>query len=87
MRVLMLAVLALLTAAPVAQADQATMTFDVRLLGARIGVLTIAANDTDRHYAARSVFQTVGIAGALKHMRTDVTVQGKMREAEMQPIR
>ncbi|MEM7733088.1 MAG: DUF3108 domain-containing protein [Pseudomonadota bacterium] len=69
-----------------ARAEQSSMSFDVRLLGARVGIFSIAANTTGGGYAARSKFTTVGLVGALKKMEADVTVQGRMTSGRMQPV-
>ncbi|MEO0370747.1 MAG: DUF3108 domain-containing protein [Pseudomonadota bacterium] len=73
------------TALP-AWAEQSSMSFDVRLLGARVGLFTIAANSSGGGYAARSKFTTVGLVGALKKMEADVTVQGRLTGGRMQPV-
>lgn len=69
-----------------AQAEQSSMSFDVRLLGARVGIFSIAANETSGGYSARSKFTTVGLVGALKRMEADVTVQGRVAGGRMQPV-
>lgn len=73
-----------LIAAPVIAAAE-NMSFDVKLLGARIGVLHIGADQSGGGYSARSTFSTAGIVGAVKTMDADVTVQGSMQGAKMQP--
>ncbi len=80
-----LAALMICTTLP-AWADQSSMSFDVRLLGARIGIFSIAANTSGNGYAARSKFTTVGLVGALKKMEADVTVQGRVTNGRMQPV-
>lgn len=67
-------------------ADQSNMSFDVRLLGARVGIFSIAATESDSGYAARSRFSTAGLVGALKRMEADVTVQGRLSSGRMQPV-
>lgn len=62
------------------------MSFDVRLLGARVGIFSIAANTSGSGYAARSKFTTVGLVGALKKMEADVTVQGRVSGGRMLPV-
>lgn len=62
------------------------MSFDVRLLGARVGIFSIASKETPGGYAARSKFTTVGLVGALKKMEADVTVQGRVASGRMQPV-
>lgn len=69
-----------------AWAEQSSMSFDVRLLGARVGIFSIAANTSGNGYAARSKFTTVGLVGALKKMEADVTVQGRMTSGDLQPV-
>ena len=69
-----------------ALAEQSQMIFDVRLLGARVGVFSIAATESTGGYAARSRFTTVGLVGALKKMEADVTVQGRLAGSRMQPV-
>jgi hypothetical protein len=86
MRSLVMALAIALIATPPAMAEQSAMSFDVRLLGARIGVLNIAATETGKSYAARSIFTTVGLVGALKHMEADVTVNGRLASGQMQPV-
>lgn len=68
-----------------AVADQSNMSFDVRLLGARIGIFSIAATESGNGYAARSKFTTVGLVGALKKMEADVTVRGHFSSGQMKP--
>ncbi|MEM6589304.1 MAG: DUF3108 domain-containing protein [Pseudomonadota bacterium] len=67
-------------------AEQSSMSFDVRLLGARVGIFSIATNTSGGGYAARSRFTTVGLVGALKRMEADVTVQGRVTGGQMQPV-
>lgn len=62
------------------------MSFDVRLLGARVGIFSIAANESTGGYSARSKFTTVGLIGALKRMEADVTVQGRVAGGRMLPV-
>jgi hypothetical protein len=61
------------------------LRYDVRLLGARVGVITIAATERGSAYAARSQFATAGLVGALKKMSADVSVQGLIRNGELAP--
>lgn len=69
-----------------AWAEQSSMSFDVRLLGARVGIFSIAANEQGSGYAARSKFTTVGLVGALKQMEADVNVQGRLNGGRLQPV-
>lgn len=62
-----------------------TLRFDVRLLGARVGVMTIAARESAAAYSARSVFSTAGIAGALKKLKADVAVTGRLNGGRYTP--
>jgi hypothetical protein len=87
-KLLTAAVLALWGSVPgvgVHAAEQEVLRYDVRLLGARVGVITIAATERGSAYAARSQFATAGLVGALKKMNADVTVQGLIRNGEMAP--
>ena len=72
-------------AATPVRADGQSMRFDVRLLGLRAGMIEIAANVTETAYAARTQFRTVGVAGVLKHVRADVSVQGRVSGGELRP--
>ena len=67
-------------------AEQSSMSFDVRVLGARVGIFSIAATETGGGYAARSRFTTVGLVGAIKKMEADVSVQGRVAGSRMQPV-
>ncbi|WP_422033148.1 DUF3108 domain-containing protein [Roseovarius sp.] len=84
MRLLIVGFLALLAGAAQA-ADQSSMRFEVRLLGLKAGMIEIAANVTDRAYAARTQFRTAGVVGALKQVRADVSVQGRVAGGALKP--
>ncbi|MEQ9260314.1 MAG: DUF3108 domain-containing protein [Roseovarius sp.] len=84
MRLALTALIALL-ALPVEAEEQTTMRYDVRLLGARVGVMTIAATEKNGYYAARSRFSTAGIVGALKSLSADVSVQGRVAGDALRP--
>ncbi|MEQ8291117.1 MAG: DUF3108 domain-containing protein [Roseovarius sp.] len=84
MRTLIAGVLALLAGAAQA-ADPSSMRFEVRLLGLKAGTIEIAANVTDRAYAARTRFRTAGVVGALKQVRADVSVQGRVAGGAFRP--
>ncbi|KZY40878.1 hypothetical protein A3731_12485 [Roseovarius sp. HI0049] len=68
-----------------AQADPSSMRFEVRLLGLKAGVIEIGANVTDSAYAARTQFRTAGVVGALKQVRADVSVQGRVAGGALKP--
>ncbi|MEL7281602.1 MAG: DUF3108 domain-containing protein [Pseudomonadota bacterium] len=85
MKRLWLAALMVCVAVP-SLAEQSSMSFDVRLLGARVGIFSIAANESRGGYSARSKFTTVGLVGALKRMEADVTVQGRVAGGRMMPV-
>lgn len=61
------------------------MSYDVRLLGARVGVMTIAATEKGGYYSARSRFSTAGIVGALRRVNADVAVQGRVAGDSLKP--
>ena len=82
---LILAFAMLAMAAPLWAEEQSTLRYDVRLLGARVGIMTIAAIEKDNYYAAHSKFQTSGIVGALRHVSADVTVQGRVSGGTLKP--
>lgn len=84
MRLLPVVLLALL-ATPAAAADQSSMRFEVRLLGLKAGIIEIAANVTASAYAARTQFRTAGVVGALKQVRADVSVQGRVAGDTLKP--
>lgn len=86
MQKLFLACMIALLSTPLLAADQDVMRYDVRLLGARIGVLTIATTQSPQSYASRSRFSTVGFVGAIRSMEADVSVQGKMASGDMRPV-
>lgn len=77
--------LAGLAATPLWADDQSSMLFDVKLLGLRAGIIEIAANITDSAYAARTRFRTAGLVGALKRVRADVSVQGRVTDGALRP--
>lgn len=84
MRILPLALCALL-ASPALAEDQSSMRFEVRLLGLKAGMIEIAANVTESAYAARTKFRTAGLVGALKRVRADVEVQGRVAGDTLKP--
>ena len=71
-----LGIVLLMLAAPVAAQEKTAILYDVHLIGAKIGEITIAGNQRNGRYAARSQFRTTGIVKALKNMRGDIAVKG-----------
>ncbi|WP_294619487.1 DUF3108 domain-containing protein [uncultured Roseovarius sp.] len=65
-------------AAPVASQEKTAILYDVHLIGAKIGEVTIAGNQANGRYAARSQFRTTGVVKALKRMHGDVSVKGRV---------
>lgn len=84
MRLVLMALITLM-ALPLKAEEQTNMRYDVRLLGARVGVMTIAATEKNGYYAARSRFSTAGIVGALKSLSADVSVQGRVAGSMLRP--
>ena len=74
-----------MAATPLWAEGQSTMRYDVKLLGIRAGIIEIAANVTDRAYAARTHFRTAGVVGVLKRVRADVSVQGRVKAGRLRP--
>jgi len=74
MRMRALWVLGLLLLAAPAAAD--TARFQVRLAGLPVGEMVVAENSDGHVYAARSVFQTTGLAGLLAKVRFEMSARG-----------
>ncbi|WP_306151890.1 DUF3108 domain-containing protein [Roseovarius sp. MMSF_3281] len=72
-------------AAPVAAQEKTAILYDVHLIGAKIGEVTIAGTQANGSYAARSRFRTTGIVKALKRMRGDVSVKGRVAGQDHTP--
>ena len=72
-------------AAPVASQEKTAILYDVHLIGAKIGEVTIAGNQANGNYAARSQFRTTGVVKALKDMRGDVSVKGRVTGQDHTP--
>lgn len=74
-----------LFAAPAWAGGPSSMTFDVRLLGLRAGIIEIAASMSNGAYSARSRFHSAGLIGILKRIRADVAVRGTVRDGKLVP--
>jgi hypothetical protein len=72
-------------AAPVAAQEKTAIFYDVRLIGAKIGEITIAGDQANGRYAARSQFRTTGVVKALKDMHGDVSVKGEVTGQDHTP--
>lgn len=68
---------AALCTAPALAQQQWSAVYDVKLLGAKVGEMSVAGNETGNSYSARSRFATVGAVGALKRVRFDLTAKGR----------
>lgn len=85
MRAILLMLLFGLTAPARAETGRSVMRFDLRIVGFHAGILDLAATETDSAYAARSLFHTTGLLGALKRLRADLSVQGRVTGGRLQP--
>jgi hypothetical protein len=72
-------------AASVAAEEKTAILYDVQLIGAKVGEITIAGNQANGRYAARSQFATTGIVKALKDMHGDVSVKGRVAGRDHTP--
>jgi hypothetical protein len=63
---------------PLAAQETTAILFDVHLIGAKIGEISIAGRQSNGQYAARSRFKTTGVVSALKRMHGDVSVNGRV---------
>jgi len=65
--------------------EKTRMLFDVHLIGAKIGEISIAGRQVNGQYAARSQFKTTGVVSALKRMHGDVSVNGRVSANQHTP--
>lgn len=65
-------------AGPLMAQEKTAILFDVHLIGAKIGEITIAGQQSNGQYAAHSKFKTTGVVKALKRMHGDVSVKGRV---------
>lgn len=77
MRMFLISALVLLCT-PLAAQEKTSILFDVHLIGAKIGEISIASRQSNGQYAARSRFKTTGLVSALKRMHGDVSVNGRV---------
>jgi hypothetical protein len=66
------------SACPLLAQEKTAILYDVHLIGAKIGEITIAGQQANGQYVARSQFRTTGLVSALKHMHGDVAVNGRV---------
>jgi hypothetical protein len=78
LRILLPFLAAAFCAASALAQDQWAAVYDVRLLGATVGQMSVAGNETAGRYSARSRFATVGVVGALKRVRFDLNAKGRI---------
>ncbi len=72
-------------ASPMRADERSPLSFDLRLLGLRAGIVEIAASISDTAYAARSRFRSAGLLSILRSVHADVTVRGLVRGGRLQP--
>src|SRR6056297_4056212 len=84
MRMLLCLAFVLVGTALAAQ-EKTRMLFDVHLIGAKIGEISIAGRQVNGHYSARSRFKTTGLVSALKRMHGDVSVNGRVTANRHRP--
>ncbi len=77
-RLTFVALAALLTAlgATTALADSSQARYDVRLIGAKVGEMAMASNETASAYSTRARFATTGALSALKQASFDLSASG-----------
>lgn len=75
----------MLFGAPLAAEERTAILYDVHLIGAKIGEITIVGQQANGQYVARSKFRTTGIVSALKQMRGDVSVNGRVSDGGHTP--
>lgn len=73
-------------ACPAASDQRWSATYDVQLLGAKIGEISFAGTQRNGGYAARSRFRTTGLVAGLKRMHADVSVTGRTSGAKLTPF-
>ena len=73
-------------ASPGLCAERWNATYDVQLLGAKIGEISFAGTQENGGYSARSRFRTTGLVAGLRKMRADVAVSGRTRGAQLTPF-
>lgn len=79
--------LAFLMLPAVAAADTTQATFDVRIGGLRAGTLAIAGEENATRYAVAARMRSAGLVGALRTVRYDGTVRGRIAEGTPRPAR
>ncbi|WP_172982762.1 DUF3108 domain-containing protein [Roseovarius bejariae] len=70
---------------PLAAEERTAILYDVHLIGAKIGEITIVGQQANGQYVARSQFKTTGIVSALKQMHGDVSVNGRVSADDHTP--
>jgi hypothetical protein len=80
----MLRILALCMALPSA-APAETYAFDVTLAGVRVADMTVSGEESAKIYRATARVQTRGLAGAVRPVRWDATVDGARKGARLAP--
>lgn len=79
--------LALLAAAGAARAETTDVRFSVRLLGVKVGEMTLAGQDGPAGYSARAAFATKGLVGAVARVGFDMRANGTGSGAALHPLR
>ncbi|QYX57828.1 DUF3108 domain-containing protein [Roseovarius sp. SCSIO 43702] len=70
-----------------AQAQETRATYDLRLLGIKLGEMRIAGRVGGGSYAAASSYRSTGAVGALARARFSAEVSGTAREGRLSPRR
>jgi hypothetical protein len=77
-----------LVAGPLAAAEEhRNMRFDVHLIGVKVAELAVGAAEGGARYSAAARLVTTGLARALKDLRADVAVTGRMSGGALAPLR
>jgi len=87
MRYTLTLILALCLTPPEAQAQDTRATFDLRLLGLKLGEMQIVGRVARGHYTAASSFRSTGVAGALARARFTARSSGRAAPSGLAPRR
>lgn len=69
-----------LLGSPLTAQEITTQLYDVQLIGAKIGEISISGTRQNDRYTARSHFTTTGVVGMLKRLHANLSVNGRITE-------
>ena len=82
-----LAVLLILLLPGLAAAETARATFDIYVSGIRAGVIAVAGEERGGRYAVAGRLESAGVVGALRRVRYDAEVRGRVAGTDFNPER